>query len=39
MTVEGLKKILTVLFIICFWNYNINIFDATYNIKEKIIFL
>ena len=39
MTVEGLKKILTVLLLFVFWNYNTNIFDATYNIKEKLIFL
>ncbi|BCC30504.1 hypothetical protein BCM0100_3230 [Bacillus cereus] len=40
MTVEGLKKILTVLFIICFLGTIIlTFFDATYNIKEKLIFL
>ncbi|MEM5687469.1 hypothetical protein AAHB49_18860 [Bacillus cereus] len=39
MTVEGLKKILTVLFIICFFGTIIlTFFDVTYNIKEKIIF-
>ncbi|ABK86346.1 TPA: hypothetical protein ACGXMA_003145 [Bacillus cereus] len=39
MTVEGLKKILTVLFIICFFGTIIlTFFDATYNIKEKLIF-
>ncbi|GAB6423330.1 hypothetical protein [Bacillus cereus] len=39
MTVEGLKKILTVLFIICFLGTIIlTFFDATYNIKEKLIF-
>ena len=39
MTVEGLKKILTVLFIICFFFFFIlKFFDANYNIKEKLIF-
>ncbi|OOL10076.1 hypothetical protein BHL37_22140 [Bacillus cereus] len=39
MTLEGLKKILTILFVICFFCTIIfTMFDATYNLKEKIIF-
>ncbi len=39
MTLEGLKKILTILFVICFLGTIIfTMFDATYNLKEKIIF-
>ncbi|WP_139304372.1 hypothetical protein [Bacillus cereus group sp. BfR-BA-01445] len=39
MTLEGLKKFLTILFVICFFGTIIfTMFDATYNLKEKIIF-
>lgn len=40
MTLESLKKNLKVLFVICFLGTIIfTMFDATYNLKEKIIFL
>lgn len=39
MTLEGLKKVLTILFVICFFGTIIfTLFDATYNFKEKMIF-
>ncbi|MED4640779.1 hypothetical protein P9487_03555 [Bacillus cereus] len=39
MTLESLKKILTIFFVICFFGTIIfTMFDATYNLKEKIIF-
>lgn len=39
MTLESLKKNLKVLFVICFFGTIIfTMFDATYNLKEKIIF-
>ncbi|MGE7869575.1 hypothetical protein ACQKNO_26120 [Bacillus paramycoides] len=39
MTLESLKKFLTILFVICFFGTIIlTLFDATYNLKEKIIF-
>ncbi|MBG9584381.1 hypothetical protein ABE42_35525 [Bacillus thuringiensis] len=39
MTLESLKKNLKVLFVICFLGTIIfTMFDATYNLKEKIIF-
>ncbi|WP_142338299.1 hypothetical protein [Bacillus thuringiensis] len=39
MTLESLKKILTILFVICFFGTIIfTMFDTTYNLKEKIIF-
>ncbi|WP_410985078.1 hypothetical protein [Bacillus cereus] len=39
MTLEGLKKFLTILFVICFFGTIIfTLFDVTYNFKEKIIF-
>ncbi|HFK1453711.1 hypothetical protein ABEO66_12785 [Bacillus pacificus] len=39
MTLKSLKKILTILFVICFFGTIIfTMFDATYNLKEKIIF-
>ncbi|WP_141536479.1 hypothetical protein [Bacillus cereus] len=39
MTLESLKKFLTILFVICFFGTIIfTMFDATYNLKEKIIF-
>ncbi|WP_342716207.1 hypothetical protein AAG068_25040 [Bacillus paramycoides] len=39
MTLESLKKVLTILFVICFFGTIIfTLFDATYNLKEKIIF-
>ncbi|AVP46124.1 MULTISPECIES: hypothetical protein [Bacillus cereus group] len=39
MTLESLKKFLTILFVICFLGTIIfTMFDATYNLKEKIIF-
>lgn len=39
MTLEGLKKVLTILFVICFFGTIIfTLFDATYTFKEKMIF-